>query len=583
MKNIVLNSKIEDVFEFYRFIKTVRKDTALLESLGNVYPETSRYSTVGVLAEEELWEEDGKFYLRDLERNEQKGDEQKGDEQKRDKQEGDGRKEVRDWLGILDSWCGNIGANRDVFQTGAMGYIGYEMNREFEKIPDTGNVRCPVSKVRMVRYSLVLLRDRVMEKSYWIADDEEAADTAGMLEEQFMGWAAAGEQEAHGCADGRPEETGADSGAAWGAENRGFRMLGDIEPDFTREGYIDSIEKCIRYIRRGDMLQSNITMRFHGDYIGDPFAVYEKMREATPNPYFAYFDFREKLISTSPESFLRTDRGVIQSRPIKGTVRCVIDGEDQADFLRNSVKNRAENTMIADLIRNDIGRVCEIGTVRVPALCEIKRYNNLYHLETVVEGDLKKNLKLSDVLRGNFPGGSITGAPKVRSMEVIDELEFTERGPYCGMIGFFGNGGYLNTSIGIRIVYFDEKHFYLHTGGGIVAKSEPWDEYDELLLKVEKMMGAINEFHVLKPLRKEIDECNLRLLRTLAKRMDCVRTVKKTKERYGIPVDQPARIQSIIGAMKRINKLENMGLDDTFIEEIFTRIIDEAVRVEKAG
>ena len=241
MKNIVLNSKIEDVFEFYRFIKTVRKDTALLESLGNVYPETSRYSTVGVLAEEELWEEDGKFYLRDLERNEQKGDEQKRDKQKRDKQEGDGRKEVRDWLGILDSWCGNIGANRDVFQTGAMGYIGYEMNREFEKIPDTGNVRCPVSKVRMVRYSLVLLRDRVMEKSYWIADDEEAADTAGMLEEQFMEWAAAGEQEAHGCADGRPEETGADSGAAWGAENRGFRMLGDIEPDFTREGYIDSI------------------------------------------------------------------------------------------------------------------------------------------------------------------------------------------------------------------------------------------------------------------------------------------------------------------------------------------------------
>ena len=537
MKNIVDISLVTDIFDFYCYIKEKCCNTAILESLGDVNLETSRYSIIGVEAEEELWEYKGDFFLTNIKNQSVHS--------------------VVDWLELLDAWCGPVGVNKDVFQTGTIGYIGYEMNRQFENITKTENVKCPVSQVRLTRYSLLLVYDRVSRKSFWVADNDEVLSAGKVYEKNYF------------------ETIKSPDSSNY------FYMLGDLERDFSQEQYIESIKKCIQYIRQGDMLQSNITMRFHGKYIGSPFIAYSKMREMTPNPYFSYFDFEEKLISTSPESFIRMDRGMIQSRPIKGTVKCIIDGIDQADFLKNSKKNRSENTMIADLIRNDIGRVCKIGSVKVPTLCEIKKYNNLYHLETVIEGKLKDNIRMSDVLRGNFPGGSITGAPKVRSMEIIDELEFTERGPYTGMIGFFGNAGYVNTSIGIRIVYFDKACFYIHAGGGIVTKSDPWDEYDELILKIEKIISVMNEFNILKSLRDKIDEYNVALLHDLSKRTEVIRKIKVIKEQYSIPINQPTRISSIIERMKNINESENLELDDSFIEKLFNMIIEESVRIEQ--
>ena len=539
MRNIIENSLITNVFDFYSYIKRVCINTALLESLGDIDVETSRYSIVGVIAEEELWEREGEFFLTRF-----------SDEL---------TITISNWLDLLDGWCGPIGINDTVFQTGSIGYIGYEMHRHFEKITSTGNDKCPVSQVRLTRYSLVLIFDRVENKAFWVADDEACMKQAEVYENNYFN--------SIECSD----------------DNYIFSVLGDIEPDFTYKKYIESVSRCIQYIQQGDMLQSNITMRFHGKYIGNPFLVYSRMRDTTPNPYFAYFDFEEKLISTSPESFIRMSKGVIQSRPIKGTVRCIIDGVDQAAFLLGSKKNRAENTMIADLIRNDIGRVCKIGSVRVPALCELKKYNNLYHLETIVEGDLKENIMMSEILRGNFPGGSITGAPKIRSMEVIDELEFTERGPYTGMIGFFGSSGYVNSSIGIRIVYFDKHNFYIHAGGGIVTKSDPFDEYDELILKIEKMITSMNEFNVLRPYRVEIDRLNTAIIRNLSERTALVRKVTEVKSNYGIPANQPNRIHSIINRMKEFNDKENLGLDDDFIERLFEMIIEESVRIEELG
>ena len=539
MKNIIDDSLITNIFDFYSYIKNICNNTAILESLGDIDVETARYSIVGVIAENELWEQDGTFFLTKFaERSVQP---------------------VHNWLGILDKWCGPIGVNDNVFQTGAIGYIGYEMYRFFEKIKTTENARCPVSQVRLIRYSLVLIYDRVLDRSFWVADDESCLKQGKVYENEYFQL--------------MKNQNNDNS----------FFVLGDIEPDFTQDQYIDSIRKCINYIHQGDMLQSNITMRFHGKYTGNPFIVYSRMRETTPNPYFAYFDFQEKMISTSPESFIRMSKGVIQSRPIKGTVRCVIEGVDQVAFLERSKKNCAENTMIADLIRNDIGRVCKIGSVRVPALCKIKKYNNLYHLETTVEGDLKENIMMSEILHGNFPGGSITGAPKIRSMEIIDELEFAERGPYTGMIGFFGNAGYVNTSIGIRIVYFDKSSFYIHAGGGIVTKSDPFDEYDELILKIEKMISSMNEFNILKPYRNEIDRLNIDIIRNLSERTELIRKVTNIKSEHGIPANQPGRVHSIIDRMKEINIRENLGLDSDFIERLFLMIIDESVRIEELG
>ena len=539
MKNIIENSLITNVFDFYSHIKKVCINTAILESLGDIDAETARYSFLGVIAKEELCEQDGEFLLT------------KFDEKKVET--------IDNWLALLDDWCGPIGINDTVFQTGAIGYIGYEMYKYLEKITVVGNVKSPVSQVRLVKYSLILIYDRVENKSFWVADDETYLNQGKLYESEYF------------------------NHVEYQNSDDNFFMLGDIESDFTQKQYMDSISKCIQYIHQGDMLQSNITMRFHGKYVGNPFKVYSRMRETTPNPYFAYFDFEEKMISTSPESFIRMSKGVIQSRPIKGTVRCVINGVDQADFLQKSRKNCAENTMIADLIRNDIGRVCRIGSVRVPALCKIKKCNNLYHLETVVEGDLKENIMMSEILRGNFPGGSITGAPKIRSMEIIDELEFTERGPYTGMVGFWGNSGYVNTSIGIRIVYFDRESFYIHAGGGIVAKSDPVDEYNELMLKIEKMISSMNEFNVLKLLRNEIDKLNIEIIRKLSERTELIRKVSSVKFKYGIPANQPDRVRSILDRMKKINDTENLGLDEEFIEKLFTLIIDESVRIEELG
>ncbi len=521
-------SEMQNPFALYQAVRRRFSATAILESLGEYDESLARYTILGVIAQQMLYEQEHQVFVKDMRSGEEVLTE--------------------DWGSVLDEWCGPLGRSASPFQTGVIGYIGYENNRRFEKLPVTPKKPCPVPQLFLVRYSLLFVYDRKEECGVWVGDQPVPDALIRQLE-------SAAEEEC----------------------SSSFHVLGDVVPDFTREEYIDAINRCVAYIAAGDMLPANITMRFHGRYAGDPFVLYQALRQQTPNPFFAYLDFPGyPLISTSPECFLQAENGRLTGRPIKGTVRCEINGKDQKDFLINSSKNCSENVMIADLIRNDIGRLSRVGTVEVPVLCGTKRFNQLYHLETVVTGRLKENIGVAELLKTNFPGGSISGAPKVRAMEVIDELELTERGPYCGAIGFWGNKGYLDTSIGIRIVYFTQEEFFLHAGGGIVVRSEAEDEYEELYLKIQPLLHTLARYNVLAQLRKEIDACDEELLRILRRRFDAVEGVGRLKKQWSISVFQQERSKEVLKRACAQNQAEQLQFTDEFLQELFALVIRAA-------
>ncbi len=526
-------SKIKDAFGLYKYILKNYKCTALLESLGEFSEQVSQYSIIGVIANEQLYEKENSYYIKKFKNDEIIC--------------------VDDWQAVVDEWVGPLGKSADPFQTGAIGYLGYELNRCFEFVPYKEKLKSPMPKLCLTKYDLLYIYDRKSHCAFWISQ-QCMDDEINKIEEKY-------------------NDSELDSFE--------FHTFGETKKDFKYEEYLESIKKCVECIKNGDMLQANITMRFHGKYKGSPFVLYKALRNSTPNPFFAYMDFDEPLISTSPESFINVSDGTIVSRPIKGTVRVEIDGQDQSSYLEQSRKNCSENVMIADLIRNDIGRISKTGTVSVPVLCGTRKFNQIYHLETVVKGELKENVMLSDMLKATFPGGSITGAPKIKAMERIDQLEFSERGPYCGAIGFFGSNGFISTSIGIRIIYFSNNKYYLHAGGGIVVGSDPHEEYDELLLKVESLIKTLNKFNVLYELREELDKINIDILRLIGKRTDIIKKITTVKRENNIPIIQQNRMDEILSNAYQINREERLNIPKSFIDNLFQTIFNESMRIEE--
>ena len=226
-----------------------------------------------------------------------------------------------------------------------------------------------------------------------------------------------------------------------------------------------------------------------------PLDLYEKLRTRNPAPFAAYMDLGEFVVaSASPERFLRVQDGEVQTRPIKGTrPRSPVPALDaaQQQELLTSAKDRAENVMIVDLLRNDLGRVCEYGSIAVQALCQLETYNYVHHLVSQVGGRLRQDKGPVDLLRAAFPGGSVTGAPKIRAMEIIAELEPTARGPYCGSLGCLGFNGFMDSSVLIRTFTIGRGWVQFPVGGGIVADSVPEREYEETLHKAEGMLRAL--------------------------------------------------------------------------------------------
>lgn len=273
----------------------------------------------------------------------------------------------------------------------------------------------------------------------------------------------------------------------------------EIRAELARGDYLERVARVIAYIGAGDIFQANFTQRFIADRPPgySAFDLYRRLRALNPAPFAAFLNCGEDLTvaTASPERFLRLDRlGRVEARPIKGTRRRSADpAEDarEAAALAASVKDRAENLMITDLLRNDIGRVAELGSVTVSALHAVESYATLHHLVSVIEARLRPGLGPVDLLRATFPGGSITGAPKVRAMEIIDELEPGPRGPYCGAIGWIGFDGAMDTSIVIRSISLTRERITVQAGGAIVADSDPEAEHAEMMAKAAPALAAL--------------------------------------------------------------------------------------------
>jgi para-aminobenzoate synthetase component 1 len=372
------------------------------------------------------------------------------------------------------------------FQCGAVGYIGYEYGRRLERLPSARYDDLGIPDVVLGLYDWVIAWDHLARRAWVIAlDDTRMRQVRAMLAGQ-------GAPGASPNVDPWPRPPRAPS----------FPLPSDIagsldlRSSFSREAYLEAVERVRQYIIAGDIFQANLSQRLEAPLAEPPWALYKRLRQINPAPFAAYIEADEATImSASPERFLRVaaDR-TVETRPIKGTSPRGIGPEHDAALgqaLIESEKNRAENLMIVDLLRNDLSRVCAPGTVRVPELFQLENYPTVHHLVSTVVGVLSPEADAVDLVRASFPGGSITGAPKVRAMEIIAELEPSRRGVYCGSIGYLSVTGALDTSIVIRTYLALERRVYFSVGGGIVADSDPAAEYDETLDKARALIAAL--------------------------------------------------------------------------------------------
>jgi len=280
-----------------------------------------------------------------------------------------------------------------------------------------------------------------------------------------------------------------------------FEVTSALSSNMDYKAYTQAFDKVKRYIYEGDCYQVNLAQRFSAKAMGDAWVAYQALREISPAPFMAYMNFSNEsplqVLSASPERFLQVFNGHVETRPIKGTRPRSLDAEQDkrnAESLQNSLKDRAENLMIVDLLRNDISKACEIGTVRADHMFALESFANVHHLVSTVTGKLAEGMTAIDLLRACFPGGSITGAPKLRAMEIIEELEPNRRGLYCGAIGYIGFDGNMDTNIAIRTAIYSQGEIRFYAGGGVVADSELIKEYRETLDKASSMLELLKAF-----------------------------------------------------------------------------------------
>lgn len=366
------------------------------------------------------------------------------------------------------------------YQGGAAGFLAYDLNRTLERLPtpEFPGQRLPQSILHF--YDVVLAYDH-RDNRCWIVS---------------TGWPEQDPACRSARARRRADEFVALLAGPTSPRNGSPGAPGVWHSNFSRQGYIAAVQRVIELILAGDAFQANIAQRFSARLPTsfDPLTFYCQLRSLNPAPFAALLRYGELTIaSSSPERFLKLEGRQVETRPIKGTIaRSANFKEDQrrAEILTASEKDRAENTMIVDLLRNDLSRVCDAHSVQVPALCDLESYASVHHLVSVVTGELAEGQDAITLLRACFPGGSITGAPKVRSMEIITEIERVAREVYCGAIGFIGFNGHMDTNIAIRTVTIEDSLAVFHAGGGITAMSEPEAEYEETLAKAQRIFEA---------------------------------------------------------------------------------------------
>ncbi len=366
------------------------------------------------------------------------------------------------------------------FTGGAVGYLGYDLGRTLERIPSIATDDLALPECYLGFYDVVIGYDHLAGRAYAVSCGFPASDELERMERARVRLEAM---------KARLSRARAKPGRAALPERL------SVTPNFTHDAYLRAIQRTREYIIAGDIFQANISQRFEAEWRTPAYDLYQRLRSASPVPFAAFLDFEGvSVASASPERFLRVDGDRVETRPIKGTrPRGKTADEDAAlaKALLDSEKDRAENVMIVDLERNDLGRVCRYGTVRVTELCALEKFPTVFHLTSTVEGRLGPGKGLVDLLRAAFPGGSITGAPKVRAMEIIEELEPTRRGVYTGSIGYLGFDGTADLNIAIRTAVVKDGRAYYQAGGGIVYDSEPEAEYQETLHKARAFFRAI--------------------------------------------------------------------------------------------
>ncbi|MDF2154333.1 aminodeoxychorismate synthase component 1 [Vibrio sp. CAU 1672] len=349
------------------------------------------------------------------------------------------------------------------FVGGALGYFSYDLGRRVESIPNLAKQDLATPDMAVGLYAWAVIVDHQQRKATLAGQDVNQA------------WQWLNQQRA--------------------TANPDFMLTGDWQSNMTQQDYAKRFDAVQNYLLSGDCYQINLAQRFSATYQGSEWQAYCRLEQANQAPFSAFIRMAESsILSISPERFLQLNAGVIETKPIKGT-RPRSDDPDQdqayAYDLQTAEKDQAENLMIVDLLRNDIGRVASPGSVHVPKLFDIESFPAVHHLVSTIRADLDDQYSPADLLRACFPGGSITGAPKVRAMEIIEELEPHRRSAYCGSIGYISRHGRIDTSITIRTLIAENHHLHAWAGGGVVADSECAAEYQETLDKLSKILPAL--------------------------------------------------------------------------------------------
>ncbi|HWU33682.1 MAG TPA: aminodeoxychorismate synthase component I [Methylovorus sp.] len=360
------------------------------------------------------------------------------------------------------------------FEGGAIGYFGYDLGRALETLPTLAEDAEHIPQMQLGIYDWALVVDH-REQAAWLVSHQRHPSTTPAWDVLCQLFA-----------------------APWTEETQPFKVNSPLQSNLDEPAYGRAFDRIKRYIHEGDCYQVNLAQRFSVTAQGDGWQAYRYLRTHSPAPFMAYLNFPQlQILSGSPERFLQVNHGHVETRPIKGTrprAEDPVEDASNAHDLQHSLKDRAENLMIVDLLRNDIGKNCAVGSVRADKLFALESFSNVHHLVSTVSGELSPGTTAVDLLRGSFPGGSITGAPKLRAMEIIEELEPHRRGVYCGAIGYIGFDGNMDTNIAIRTAVYSDNCLRFWAGGGIVADSVMEKEYRETWDKASSMLQLVAHF-----------------------------------------------------------------------------------------
>lgn len=373
------------------------------------------------------------------------------------------------------------------FVGGALGYFGYDLGRQLEKLPVAAQADINLPDMCVGFYPWAIIQDHTEQTARLVINEGLSQDLGGgynflEIEQLCTDWPAA--TAFHGVEKNLK------------SDKNSFK-INYFKSNLNVDEYTAALDKIQAYIRAGDCYQVNFAQRFSTEFSGDPFIAYLVLRDALPSPFSGFMQLESgAVLSLSPERFIQVRANQVETKPIKGTIKRGVTPEEDAanaQWLQNSLKNRAENVMIVDLLRNDLSKHC--AHVRVPTLCELQTFANVHHLVSTVTGELKASASAIDVLRDAFPGGSITGAPKIRAMEIIEELEPTRRSLYCGSLGYISADGQMDTNIAIRTLVCDGNKIHCWGGGGIIADSDTDQEYRESIAKVKVLMDTLEQHY----------------------------------------------------------------------------------------